>query len=790
MLAVPMVAGDTLVGVIVLSSLGYGMFDEEDQRMVEVLAPHAAAAFQNASLLEAERDAARAAGALLQLSQSLTGRRNVGEIFRDAIESMETIIRCAATAAYVRDETGAFRVIQLHACGGRTVRPRAEIADVPPTVAETLLSSTASPFVIPQAVAAQVPDDVKIMDGFGDILVCPLQWEPGEVGALIAVGDMDGDPFDESAVRLARGIGDLTALALGNARRISELERFHRLVESLDAVFWEAEADGLRVTFLGGRVEELFGTDANAWLDRPWGEHITDADRSLAVAEVRRAIAEGADASVEYRVGAPGGDGRWLRDLVTVVRGSQGPRQVRGLTIDVTERRHAEQTLRESERKYSEAFLREREAAEQLRALDAMKNTFLEAVSHDLRTPLTSILGSALTLEQSRLEMPASDALDLVHRVAANARKLERLLGDLLDLDRLQRGIVSPQRRSTDIGALIARVLAEVENPDGRTIDVEVGLLTAAVDGPKVERIVENLVANALRHTTPEAHVLVWARAVDGGIEVGVDDAGPGVPDDARESIFEPFEQRPGPTSGHSPGVGIGLSLVRRFAELHDGRAWVEATRRWRFVVPGVPPQRLAASRDTVLRRGPPRLERHRCRRERHARCRRLGCRRRRSHRGGRSHRRGNRRDPRARSMAVAWSSRPASSTSTTTPTSRRSSCPRCPARFGRASRPSSSATAARRPSRCRRGRKDSRSRTSGPARIIRRRPGPGGPSTWTRSTPRGRRSTSRHWSGTDPSVARCSAMTGGRPPVKSSHGCGRSCARPSRKARWGCRPA
>jgi GAF domain-containing protein len=106
MLAVPMVAGDTLVGVIVLSSLGYGMFDEDDQRMVEVLAPHAAAAFQNASLLEAERDAARAAGALLQLSQSLTGRRNVGEIFHDAMESMETIIRCAATAAYVRDETG------------------------------------------------------------------------------------------------------------------------------------------------------------------------------------------------------------------------------------------------------------------------------------------------------------------------------------------------------------------------------------------------------------------------------------------------------------------------------------------------------------------------------------------------------------------------------------------------------------------------------------------------------------------------------------------------------------
>jgi PAS domain S-box-containing protein len=574
MLAVPMVAGDTLVGVIVLSSLGYGMFDEEDQRMVEVLAPHAAAAFQNASLLEAERDAARAAGALLQLSQSLTGRRTVAEIFRDAIESMETIIRCAATAAYVRDESGAFRVIQLHACGGHAVRPRAEIADVPAADGD-MFATSASPFVIPQAAAAQVPDDARIMERFGDVLVCPLQWD-GEVGALIAVADPDGEPFDEAAVRLARGIGDLTALALGNARRIGELERFHRLVESLDAVFWEAEADGFRVTFLGGRVEELFGAGAETWLDRPWGAHIVDADRSLAVAEVRRAIAEGTDASVEYRVGAPGGDGRWLRDLVTIVRGSRGPRQLRGLTVDVTERRHAEQTLRESERKYSEAFLREREAAERLRALDEMKNTFLEAVSHDLRTPLTSILGSALTLEQSRLEMPATDALDLVHRVAANARKLERLLGDLLDLDRLQRGIVSPQRRATDVGALIARVLAEVENPDGRALDVEVGLLTATIDGPKVERIVENLVANALRHTPPETHVLVWAHAVDGGIEIGVDDAGPGVPAEARESIFEPFEQRPGPTSGHSPGVGIGLSLVQRFAALHDGRAWVE----------------------------------------------------------------------------------------------------------------------------------------------------------------------------------------------------------------------
>jgi signal transduction histidine kinase len=303
---------------------------------------------------------------------------------------------------------------------------------------------------------------------------------------------------------------------------------------------------------------------------------VTPEDRETAVATVRIAADAGRGQSLEYRVATPDGRTMWIRDLVHVIRGAQGPRQLRGLMIDITERKRAEEALRRSERKYSEAFRREREAAQRLRALDDMKNTFLEAVSHDLRTPLTSILGSALTLEQTSLQLPEDDALDLVARIASNARKLERLLSDLLDLDRLQRGIVTPQRRPTDLQALVDRSVEGTEDPSGHVIHVDVDPITVSVDGAKVERILENLLANAIRHTPGGTAIWIRATEQDGGVLLLVEDEGPGIPSELHEAVFEPFRQAPGSSSEHSPGVGVGLSLVRRFAELHGGRAWLD----------------------------------------------------------------------------------------------------------------------------------------------------------------------------------------------------------------------
>ena len=234
---------------------------------------------------------------------------------------------------------------------------------------------------------------------------------------------------------------------------------------------------------------------------------------------------------------------------------------------DITERKRSEETFRH-------AFDRERQAVERLQQVDEMKNSFLSAVSHELRTPLSAVLGYALTLKQDEVNLPAEERAELLGRLAANAQKLQRLLADLLDVDRLERGIIEPRRHSVDVGELARRIAREVEVP-GRTIEVQAEPVVAPVDGPKVERIVENLLVNAAKHTPPGSPVRLRVDRAEGGVRIMVEDRGNGVPDHLKESVFRPFERGPGKLA-HAPGTGIGLSLVARFAELHGGRAWVE----------------------------------------------------------------------------------------------------------------------------------------------------------------------------------------------------------------------
>lgn len=352
----------------------------------------------------------------------------------------------------------------------------------------------------------------------------------------------------------------------------SEAVKFKSLAERIPAVVYiEGEGGSDDAPFyISPQYEELFGytpaeRQANPTL---WRELLHPEDRDRAVEAAKRSY-EAGGFSEDYRMVARDGRVVWVHDETVLIRDEEGtPLFWQGVMYDITEQKRAEQEL-------AQALDLERLAVERLREADDMKNTFLTAVSHDLRTPLAAILGSAITLESAdELGIPQEDRRQLVRSLARKSRRLTAMVNDLLDMDRLTRGLVQPRRELMDLGALLGRTVAESDVLEERTVHVQTEPIDAWIDESMVVRIVENLLVNAIKHTPPKATIWVGARRVDNGVIVRVDDDGPGVAEDERDRLFEPFER--GERSAPSPGLGVGLSLVARFAEAHGGRAWVE----------------------------------------------------------------------------------------------------------------------------------------------------------------------------------------------------------------------
>ena len=424
----------------------------------------------------------------------------------------------------------------------------------------------------------------------------PRQWTQDDVAVL---ADMAGLVMTEIELRadldtrrrvapLASRDQPLADLAARPEleRRLADLEAsYQALLERLPGVVYTLGPQAPNpVLYISPQLEALLGERAADWIGDAdiWSRLVHPEDAGWVAAECERTDQTGEPFVAEYRMCTRDGQVRWVRDEAVLVRGGDGrPLFWQGILTDLTASKLASARLAEAldreqdaAHQLAAALERERAAAEHLRAVDEMKTTFLQAVSHDLRTPLTTVLGIALTLEQ-RAALPDEDVADLLQRLSASARKLDGLLADLLDLDRLARGTLTPRRQQVDLGALTRHVVDEVGVAAEHAVVVDAPALQIAVDAPKVERIVENLLVNAARHTPAGTTIWVGVRPHDGGALLLVEDEGPGVPAELREQIFQPFRKGRN-VADHAPGSGIGLALVARFAELHGGRAWVQ----------------------------------------------------------------------------------------------------------------------------------------------------------------------------------------------------------------------
>jgi PAS domain S-box-containing protein len=375
--------------------------------------------------------------------------------------------------------------------------------------------------------------------------------------------------------------------------------KFRTIVEQNEAIFYTQQIDPddpaiSLTTYVAPGNTDLIGYSIEDIEHDPalWRQIIHPDDRERVLAADAKSNTGGGDRfSMDYRIVRKDGQIIWVQDQAALVRLDGKPPYWQGFLLDVTERKVGEEQL-------ARALDAEREAAQQLRALDEMKNTFLQAVSHDLRTPLAAILGLAITLERGDVQLDATDAHDLAGRIAENARKLDRLVTNLLDMDRLARGIVSPKLEWVDVGEVVRRIVIESDQIERSRLTMDIDPVVIPVDASKIERIVENLLANTARHTPSNAHVWVSVHSYEEGALIKVEDSGVGVPAEIRETIFEPFQQGPDAPQ-HSPGVGVGLTLVRRFAELHGGRAWIEERdgggASFQVFLPGAPPVQATA---------------------------------------------------------------------------------------------------------------------------------------------------------------------------------------------------
>ncbi|MGW0835586.1 ATP-binding protein [Streptomyces prunicolor] len=351
------------------------------------------------------------------------------------------------------------------------------------------------------------------------------QFTLDDPNALLALG-----VFTVVAATVAAVVDRSLRLSRRSARATAEAETMSSLAGSI-------VRGGQTIPALLERTKETFGTDSAELVDQP-----PDHEVGSGVTTV------------------PAGPGAFL--------------VLRGRTLSSSERRVLAAFAAHVGSAVERAQLAEAAAEiEPVKAADRLRTALLRAVGHDLRTPLAAGWAAVTSLRGRDVEFSDEDRDELLATADESMAKLNRLLENLLDLSRLEAGVLPLNLRAASLEEVLPMALADVPDVDLR--DVE-SIPPVLVDPPLLERVIANLAGNAARHTPAGRRVMVTASALGGRVELRVVDPGPGLPTTGRERLFEPF-QRLGDTD-NSTGLGLGLALARGLTEAMNGTLTPEDT--------------------------------------------------------------------------------------------------------------------------------------------------------------------------------------------------------------------
>jgi PAS domain S-box-containing protein len=312
--------------------------------------------------------------------------------------------------------------------------------------------------------------------------------------------------------------------------------------------------------------------DFQAMRAHAWPDLLRAYDQAAARALFAPMLAGISDGkSVQVRAGTGSGNWLWLQLTATSIPDATGrPEHVLVMVEDVT-------VVREAQDKLAEALESQRSANATLEKLDRTKTEFLSIVSHEFRTALTGIQGFSELIRDGGLEPDEVRAYG--GYIFNDADRVNRLIGDMLDLDRMESGRMSIRTTGVDINEVLSDAIARAGSSPTVEFkaDLDPRLPIVTGDRDRLVQVVSNLVNNAVKYSPDGGSVTLSSRSEGGFALVSVTDTGVGIPPNEIGHVFERFRRVRSGAAQSIPGTGLGLTIVKQIVEMHGGKIWVES---------------------------------------------------------------------------------------------------------------------------------------------------------------------------------------------------------------------